>query len=88
LSRQYEKPFLMIIANSTEGQEIGVRLATRWGTGYANDCVSFSVGLKGNVEATRVTHGEQLETIVGFSKEPAVISFARFRRHWRPGHRS
>ncbi len=75
LSRQYEKPFLTIIANSTEGQEIGARLATRWGTGYANDCVSFSVGLKGNVEATRVTYGEQLETIVLFSKEPAVISF-------------
>ncbi len=75
LSRQYEKPYLMIIANSIEGQEIGARLATRWGTGYANDCVSFSIGLKGNVEATRITHGEQLETIVAFSKGPAIISF-------------
>jgi electron transfer flavoprotein alpha subunit len=75
LSRQYEKPYLMIIANSIEGQEIGARLATRWGTGYANDCVSYSIGLKGNVEATRITHGEQLETIVAFLKGPAIISF-------------
>lgn len=75
LSRQYEKPYLMIIANSIEGQEIAARLATKWNTGYANDCVSFSIGLKGNVEATRITYGEQLETIVAFSKGPAVISF-------------
>ena len=75
LSRQFERPFLMIIANSMEGQEIGARLATRWHTGYANDCVSFSIDSKGNVEATRITYGEQLETIVAFSKGPAVISF-------------
>jgi len=75
LSRQYEKPYLMIIANSIEGQEIAARLAMKWHTGYANDCVSFSIDLKGNVEATRITHGEQLETIVAFSKGPAVISF-------------
>lgn len=75
LSRQYEKPYLMIIANSIEGQEIAARLAMKWHTGYANDCVSFSIGLKGNVEATRITYGEQLETIVAFLKEPAVISF-------------
>jgi len=75
LSGQYEKPYLIIIANSIEGQEIGARLATKWNTGYANDCVSFSIGLKGNVEATRITYGEQLETIVAFSKGPAVISF-------------
>jgi electron transfer flavoprotein alpha subunit len=75
LSRQYEKPNTMIIANSIEGQEIAARLAMKWDTGYANDCVSFSIGLKGNVEATRITYGEQLETIVAFSKEPAVISF-------------
>ena len=75
LSRQYEKPYLMIIANSMEGQEIAARLATKWNTGYANDCVSFSIGLKGNVEATRITYGEQLETIVAFSNGPAVISF-------------
>ena len=75
LSGQYEKPYLVVVANSIEGQEMAARLATKWNTGYANDCVSFSVGLKGNVEATRITHGEQLETIVAFSKEPAVISF-------------
>lgn len=75
LSGQYEKPYLMIITNSIEGQEIAARLAMKWHTGYANDCVSFSIGLKGNVEATRITYGEQLETIVAFSKEPAVISF-------------
>jgi electron transfer flavoprotein alpha subunit len=75
LSGKYEKPYLMIIANSMEGQEIAARLAMKWDTGYANDCVSFSIGIKGNVEATRVTYGEQLETIVAFSKEPAVISF-------------
>jgi electron transfer flavoprotein alpha subunit len=75
LSGQYEKPCLMVIANSIEGQEIGARLATKWRTGYANDCVGFSIGLKGNVEATRITYGEQLETIVAFSKGPAVISF-------------
>lgn len=75
LSMQYEKPSLMIIANSIEGQEIGARLAMRWGTGYANNCVSFTIGLKGNVEATRITHGEQLETIVTFLEGPAIISF-------------
>lgn len=75
LSRQYEKPHTMIIANSNEGQEIAARLAMKWHTGYANDCVSFSIGIKGNVEATRITYGEQLETIVVFSKEPVVISF-------------
>jgi electron transfer flavoprotein alpha subunit len=75
LSGKYEKPYLMIIANSIEGQEIAARLAMKWHTGYANDCVSFSTGIKGNVEATRVSYGEQLETIVAFSKEPAVISF-------------
>jgi electron transfer flavoprotein alpha subunit len=75
LSGQYEKPYLVVVANSIEGQEMAARLATKWNTGYANDCVSFSIGLKGNVEATRITHGEQLETIVAFSKEPAVISF-------------
>jgi len=47
----------------------------KWHTGYANDCVSFSIGIKGNVEATRISHGEQLETVVAFSKGPAVISF-------------
>jgi len=75
LSGQYEKPYLMIIANSMEGQEIAARLATKWHTGYANDCVSFSIDLKGNMEATRITYGEQLETIVAFPKGPAVISF-------------
>lgn len=75
LSERYEKPYLMVIAHSIEGQETAARLAMKWETGYANDCVSFSVGIKGNVEATRVSYGEQLETIVAFSKEPAVISF-------------
>lgn len=75
LSEKYEKPYLMVIAHSIEGQEIAARLAMKWQTGYANDCVSFSIGIKGNVEATRVSYGEQLETIVAFSKEPAVISF-------------
>ena len=75
LSEKYEIPYLMVIAHSIEGQEIAARLAMKWQTGYANDCVSFSVGIKGNVEATRVSYGEQLETIVAFSKEPAVISF-------------
>ncbi len=75
LSGPYERPYLVVVANSIEGQEIATRLATKWDTGYANDCVSFSIGLKGNVEATRITHGEQLETIVAFSKDPAVISF-------------
>jgi electron transfer flavoprotein alpha subunit len=75
LSGKYEKPYLMIIANSIEGQEIAARLAMKWRTGYANDCVGFSIGIKGNVEATRITYGEQLETIVIFSKEPAVIAF-------------
>lgn len=75
LSGKYEKPQLMIIAHSMEGQEIAARLAMKWDTGYANDCVSFSIGTEGNVEAIRVSHGEQLETIVAFSKGPAVISF-------------
>jgi electron transfer flavoprotein alpha subunit len=66
---------LVIIANTIDGQEIAARLAIKWNTAYAHDCVSFSVNPKGGVEATRITHGEEQETIVSFRKYPAIISF-------------
>jgi electron transfer flavoprotein alpha subunit len=75
LSIEIGKPHLVIIANTIDGQEIAVRLAMKWNTAYAHDCVSFSVNPKGDVEATRITHGEEQETIVSFRKYPAIISF-------------
>lgn len=70
-----EGPHLVILANTFLGQEIAVRLAAKWQTGLANDCVGFSLNSEGRVEATRITHGEQLETIVTFSKGPAILTF-------------
>ena len=71
----YGEPHLVIIANTIEGQEIAARLAMKWDTAYAHDCVSFSVNLEGKVEAVRVTHREDKETIVSFQKYPAIVSF-------------
>ena len=75
LRTAYGEPHLVIIANSIEGQEIAARLAMKWNTAYAHDCVSFSVNLEGKVEAIRVTHREDKETIVSFQKYPAIVSF-------------
>ena len=71
----YGEPHLVIIANTIEGQEIAARLAMKWNTVYAHDCVSFSVNPEGRVEAIRVTHLEDKETIVVFQKYPAIVSF-------------
>jgi electron transfer flavoprotein alpha subunit len=75
LRSAYGAPHLMLIANTLEGQEIAARLAMKWNTAYAHDCVSFSVNLEGKVEAIRVTHREEKETIVSFQKYPAIVSF-------------
>lgn len=72
---EYGEPHLVLIANTIEGQEIAARLGMKWNTGYAHDCVSFSVNLEGRVEATRVTHREDKETIVSFKRYPAIVSF-------------
>ncbi len=75
LAVQTEKPTLVILANTYVGQETAARLAAKWQVGFAHDVVSFSVDSQGIVEAVRVTHGEQLETIVEFREGPVVLSF-------------
>ncbi|WP_170302057.1 electron transfer flavoprotein subunit alpha/FixB family protein [Desulfosarcina widdelii] len=75
LSIKYPKPYLMLIGGTIEGQEIAARLAIRWKTAYAHDCVSFSIKSNGIVEAIRSTHGEKLETIVSLTQRPAIVSF-------------
>ncbi len=75
LSLDYGKPYLMLMAGTVVGQEIAARLGMTWKTAYANDCVGFSINRNGVVEATRVTHGENRETIVSFTRTPAIVSF-------------
>ena len=74
-AKEISPPRLVLMANTFLGQEAAVRLAARWQTGFANDCVGFSIAPDGRIEATRVTHGEQVETIVTFARDPAIISF-------------
>lgn len=68
-------PALVLVPNTLAGHELGARLASRWNAGFVNDCVSFRLTPEGRIETTSLTHGEQLETISVFQKEPAVISF-------------
>ena len=75
LSSQIERPALALLANTYVGQETATRLAAKWQAGFAHDVVSFSIDSQGLVEAVRVTHGEQLETVVEFPEGPVVLSF-------------
>lgn len=75
LSVERGKPSLVVLAETVEGQETAARLAVRWKTAYARDCVGFTINSNGTVEATRLTHGEKRETVVSFTQGPAIVSF-------------
>lgn len=67
-------PMLVVIANNHYGQEIGARLAAKWGIGFFNDCVNYAIDSSAQVRVTRAISSGQWEAVLT-CEGPLIISF-------------
>jgi len=68
------KPEVVLIGGSKRGREIAPRLAARFGSACAADCIAFDVDGSGRILSTRMVYGGAANIILAAKAKPLICS--------------
>jgi electron transfer flavoprotein alpha subunit len=68
------KPEVVLIGGSKRGRELAPRLAARFGSACAADCITFDVDGSGRILSTRMVYGGAANIILAAKAKPLICS--------------
>jgi electron transfer flavoprotein alpha subunit len=68
------KPEVVLIGGSKRGRELAPRLAARFGSACAADCIAFDVDGSGRILSTRMVYGGAANIILAAKAKPLICS--------------
>lgn len=70
-----QRPSIVMLGATPNGQDLGARMAARLRTGFAGDCVELRLNSEGAPEAVRPAYGDKVyTTVVSCSNPPWIVS--------------